>query len=632
MADDLTETLVADTSTDVSNETEVAVEALTRTAAAHGGRYREPDEYQGSVARTMFDAPNSEDDSVIALIAEEDIPKITRGSMVRVASYDRKERRVQANYVGQVISGPFAIPDAMRSDSAQLVLPAVNHAMLTPRFHGMVSIEVFGVEEDGQILPPMRRPIPNSPVFLLEPDHIRNIMGVDVPEAERPFTLGLMDGAAEVEIRIPALRKAVLPKHTAALGTTGAGKSTTIVGFAAKLGHRGHAVIILDVEGEYTTMNEPADNPGMLAALRRRGQQPAGARNTVVYCLEGRDPANPNHPALRTFKLGFDQVSIYVLSEILELTDAQLRRFEQAYEITKVVMDRTAIFPANQQDRTDALEIDELDRGWPRMTLQMLIDVVSGCIAHVEDKIAAWAGPWPRGPFGNARDEIVKAIARYAPEKNPTSWKALNAKLWRIKRADLFSDTVANQLRPSDLLHSGQISIIDLKNMDSPLLRNIVIAQVLRGVQVEQDATYTRYEAALREGRPASMTFTTVFIEEAHEFLSAARIAEMPNLFDQVARIARRGRKRYLGLVFSTQFPGHLPREVLSLVNNWILLKITDHQVVAKLKEQVPMVDDVTWRSLKNFAPGQAVTKFEHMKRAVRTVIDPAPCKLRMDD
>jgi DNA helicase HerA-like ATPase len=163
-------------------------------------------------------------------------------------------------------------------------------------------------------------------------------------------------------------------------------------------------------------------------------------------------------------------------------------------------------------------------------------------------------------------------------------------------------------------------------------LRNIVIAQVLRGVQVEQDALYTRYETALREGRQGSMTFTTVFVEEAHEFLSAARIAEMPNLFDQVARIARRGRKRYLGLVFSTQFPGHLPREVLSLVNNWILLKITDHQVITKLKEQVPMVDDVTWRSLKNFAPGQAVTKFEHMKRAVKTVIDPAPCKLRMDD
>jgi hypothetical protein len=36
-----------------------------------------------------------------------------------------------------------------------------------------------------------------------------------------------------------------------------------------------------------------------------------------------------------------------------------------------------------------------------------------------------------------------------------------------------------------------------------------------------------------------------IFIEEAHGFLSAERIKQMPNLFDQVARIARRGRKRY---------------------------------------------------------------------------------------
>jgi hypothetical protein len=617
---------------DDTTETQAAIEALARTAEEHGGRYKEPEAYRGSVARTMFDPPNAEDDSIISLIAEENIPSITRGSMVRIASYDRKADRVEANYVGQVISGPFAVPDAMRHDSAQLVLPAVNHAMLTPRFHGMAKIEVFGVEEDGQVLPPLRRPIPNSPVFLLESDRIRNIIGVDVPDAEKPFALGLLDGAADVEIKVPALRKSVLPKHTAILGTTGAGKSTTVLGFAAKLGHRGHAVIVVDVEGEYTTMNEPADNPAMLAALRRRGLQATGARNTVVFCLEGRDPANPSHPALRTFKLGFDQVSVYVLSEILELSEAQLRRFEQAYEIAKVVMDRAGIYPANQQERTEALEIDELDRGWPRMALQMLIDVISGCIAHAEDKMGSWLGPWPRGPFANARDDIIQAIGRYRPEGNPTSWKALSAKLWRIRRADLFTDVPARQLRIGDLLHPSQISIIDLKNMDSPLLRNIVIAQVLRGIQVEQDALYSRYEATLREGREASMTFTTVFVEEAHEFLSASRIAEMPNLFDQVARIARRGRKRYLGLVFATQFPGHLPREVLSLVNNWVLLKITDYQVVGKLKEQVPMVDDVTWRSLKNFAPGQAVIKFEHMKRAVRTIIDPAPCKLRMDD
>ena len=40
----------------------------------------------------------------------------------------------------------------------------------------------------------------------------------------------------------------------------------------------------------------------------------------------------------------------------------------------------------------------------------------------------------------------------------------------------------------------------------------------------------------------------------------------MDSLFKQVARIAKRGRKRGLGLVFVTQLPQHLPRQVFGLV------------------------------------------------------------------
>ena len=56
-----------------------------------------------------------------------------------------------------------------------------------------------------------------------------------------------------------------------------------------------------------------------------------------------------------------------------------------------------------------------------------------------------------------------------------------------------------------------------------------------------------------------------IVIEEAHEFLSAERIEKMDTLFQQVARIAKRGRKRWLGLVFVTQLPQHLPRQVFGL-------------------------------------------------------------------
>ena len=55
----------------------------------------------------------------------------------------------------------------------------------------------------------------------------------------------------------------------------------------------------------------------------------------------------------------------------------------------------------------------------------------------------------------------------------------------------------------------------------------------------------------------------------------------MPTLRDQLMKIAKRGRKRYLGLTFVTQSPNDLPDDVLGLVNNWVIYKI-DEATIAK--------------------------------------------------
>lgn len=146
------------------------------------------------------------------------------------------------------------------------------------------------------------------------------------------------------------------------------------------------------------------------------------------------------------------------------------------------------------------------------------------------------------------------------------------------------------------MLDPRRISIVDLSDMDAPYLRNLVIAQMLRLLQEQQDEHYRLFEAAQRNGTPPRPpTRANIFIEEAHEFVSAERIKQMPNLFDQVARIARRGRKRYLGLVFVTQLPSHLPDEVFGLINNWIPHKLTDTNVIQRLRKVVPMVTDTAW-------------------------------------
>ena len=67
------------------------------------------------------------------------------------------------------------------------------------------------------------------------------------------------------------------------------------------------AVILLDVEGEYTQLHEPTSNTDMLAGLQERGLQAMGipADRMTLYHLVGRETANPDHPHAKPFSLQF---------------------------------------------------------------------------------------------------------------------------------------------------------------------------------------------------------------------------------------------------------------------------------------------------------------------------------------
>jgi DNA helicase HerA-like ATPase len=106
----------------------------------------------------------------------------------------------------------------------------------------------------------------------------------------------------------------------------------------------------------------------------------------------------------------------------------------------------------------------------------------------------------------------------------------------------------------------------------------------------------------------------------------------MSTLFEQVARIAKRGRKRWIGLTFVTQLPQHLPRQLFGLVNSYVLHKITDPLVVQTLRKTVSGIDEGLWARLPGLAPGQAIVSFPHLARPLLVAVDPAPMKLRLTD
>lgn len=605
--------------------------ALEQLAADNGGPYQEPAVYRGSCARTMFDRPGTEDGTVTVLVPEKQLASVTRNAFVRIPSVNPRTGEVEAEYLGAITSGPFAEPDAMSAAAPTLLVAAAHGAVLTPKYHGLAQVEVFAERINGQLIAPARRPAPNSPVFTLEDDEIAAVLGLNSPAEDKPCRLGLLDGATPLPVTVPAAKKSVLFKHLAILGTTGGGKSTTVSGLIGRLATEGNAVVLFDVEGEYATMNQPAEEPSMLAALNKRGLQPRGTEQTRLFVLAGRDPANPNHPDIRRFKLGFSDLSPFVLMEILDLSEPQERRWLDGYEACRLVMERLRIYPSTDDEHQDAAEIDELETGWPRMSLRMMLDIVDAAIRIADKTTDDYA---PRAPeFNGQKDQILSILGQRHLEKDSRSWKAIAKRLWRMHKAGVFSANDTDLIDPSSLMEPGRISLIDLSDMDAPYLRNLVIAQVLRMLQARQDEVYREREAAVRRGRQVGPPLRlNIFIEEAHEFLSAERIKQMPNLFDQVARIARRGRKRYLGLTFVTQLPGHLPDEVFGLVNNWIIHKLTDTNVIDRLRKVVPMVGEATWKTLPNLAPGQSLCSLAHLTRPVLVAIDPSPCKLRMVD
>ncbi len=611
--------------TDVERETEIqevssvpasALDSMTQEIQAAGGEWTGNPEDEGAIGWTAFDSTSSDDGTVTVLLPRETILDLPHQSLVRV-----KSRSDHRSYLGVVVKGPFAEPDGLRSDAPVVVTATVKGRgnILISNYHGRVQIEIIGEElEDGGVVPPRLRPLPNSPVFPLSSAETATVL-----RTAGDVRLGVAESHDDIEVRIP-IAKSVLPRHLGVLGTTGSGKSTTVSGLVSQLQEAGVACVFLDTEGEYTAINEATDDPRMLSALARRGLDAKGVANTFIYHLVGRQTANPNHPQSKPFRLDFSELSPYAVKEILDLTGPQEQRFLQAFDVCRLVLRDLGVYPAkdNQMEERAVLELDELETGYPRMTLSHLIDIAS--LFH--DMVAKnQAGPEPYNAVFKNNIDKVKARVQAVKTDHEISWRALLRQLWRIHRLRVFDNPQAPSLPYPEMLSPGRVSIIDLSDTDSPELRNMAIAQLLRGIQKQQDESY---QASIAAGNPP--TPAAVFIEEAHEFLSTERIKDMPVLFQQVARIARRGRKRWLGLVFVTQLPQHLPDEVLGLINNWVLHKVSDSNVVSRLRRSIGGIDDGLWNRMPSLAPGQAVVAFTSLARPLLVAVDPTPCKLLM--
>ena len=607
-----------------------AGQTLAEDAADNGGAFEEDPDYVGAFGRTLFDDRASEDGTVTVVFPAERMGDVPSQSLIRIVSKPDGHA-----YVATVTSGPFCEPDGLAANAPQLVVTAVRGHQTLPRHHGRLQATILGEKTQNGLIPARLRPRPNSAVHLVPNDDVSAIINL---AGDR--RLGLLNGHDDVEVMLDTKSKSTLPRHSAHIGTTGGGKSTGVGRTIAELQKGNVCTIVFDVEGEYTALNEPNDNRGITEVLKQRRLEPEAVENTHIYRLRGCSSANSKHPSSYEFTLRFDEISPFAFGEIMDLTDAQAERLMQTYDIAKALMREFKIFPADNEE-TLTIDIDEFERGWPRMRLEDLRYLINAIIG-IGDKFGENEPPFPQSQFNGRWPEVKRKIYAFftgsdgESDKKPKigntmSWKALMAKISRLQRLKIFDQGEKFAIQYKTMLQPGRVNVIDLSDVENMDVRNLAIAEMLRGILAQQQELYDTAIKKRAEGAEAAPMMTNVIIEEAHEFLSARRITKMPTLRDQLMKIAKRGRKRYLGLTFVTQSPNDLPDDVLSLVNNWVIYKV-DEATIRRVKSYIPNSDDSLWGLVRSLGPGQALVSFTPMRRPVICAVDPSPAKLLMTD
>ena len=169
------------------------------------------------------------------------------------------------------------------------------------------------------------------------------------------------------------------------------------------------------------------------------------------------------------------------------------------------------------------------------------------------------------------------------------------------------------------LLQPGRVSIIDVSGVSNDAAKNLSIAWLLRLI----------FEAKI-ENHEAPKTI--IVIEEAHTFVSRESRERMTATLDMLKLIARRGRKRWLGLVFISQQPSHLPEEIFELCNTRFVHCIKSEHNLNPLKKTSGDIVNELWDMVPALGPGQALVTSPQFNHTVLTNVRPSQSKRRLTD
>jgi len=579
----------------------------------------------GAVAFVHFDPSAAKSTMVEALVHNEDLTKVHRGLYVHILSLKDSRR-----YTGRIVDGPFYDPDALKRDSTPVQFIILNQGdgklLALPEYHGRVQIEILGEERNNVLYGATRRPHPASPIYPYDAALMKEMLHM-----QGNIVLGLLDNYDNVLVRVDENDKGVVPRNWLTVGTIGSGKSNTNQVFIEETLAVNYAQIVVDPEGEYIFMDQPSESIGIEDDLKMYGCEPRGVKSITVY----RPPLSKSKRNDSVeFSVPFDSLSPDIIVELAEMNTAQQTRFTFLYDqaIQRLRKDKK-MRGEKDEKREDDLDIS---RGYPDVTLALLIEMLKEEFEYYHWKLAhkpsKSEGKKSKGKKDQEEIDPDADVAESVPQmkiychryslepliqdpQDLVSYGALSKKLRELNMARIFDRKDAKPLDVKKLCEPGHLSVIDMSDAHSQQVTNIVIADLLARVY--------HYKLSLtEEENTEKKVFIT--IEEAHGFVSREKQDRMEQTLDQLRRIARRGRKRWLALHLVTQSPQHLPSELFELANNKIIHQTTGSENLRVLKAAAGAVNEAIWSDVPSLGRGRAIVVSGQYPHPVIARIRPA--------
>jgi len=537
----------------------------------------------GMLGYVNFDG-EAADNTTSQVVAAADHQKLFR----REVYVGIKDTEQNIEFLGRIVQGPFHIPHEAGTNSKTRKKNG-SHPESTksrPSYDVYGNIEILGQLLQGErVVTTPTRPRPYSEITIFPPERLRKLL-----ELEGNMLLGSLMGYDErqIEVRVDAENKNILPLNVGIFGTVGSGKSNTVQVLVEEASSAGWACVIIDVEGEYVRMSEPQDQPDLNQILRESYSiAPQGSEDFRVYVPSSgaSDAENPT-----PFKVPISELDLSIISDILEFSEPEFRLYERAVEATQ----RT---PSHNSSSRSGTVAGYQTPTYP-YTLADLINVLSNSAFYIH------------------LDDTEKSTADILRNK-------LFYTLGHSGMLDWTSTEATPYLPVNDLLVPGRVSVFDVSETDDRS-RNIAIAYILQSLF----ATVT--ETAVGETIPDTdvpRPKILIVIEEVHTFVSKQSVDKMKSVLDSLQTISRRGRKRWLSLALVSQQPGHVPDELFELANTRFIHQLKSAMNIAPVKQTTGVVNEALWSTIPALGPGQCLLTGRAFRNPLLVNIRPARSK-----